>query len=71
MKPGITTLTPPAIAGYPATVHVGAVQILLSNQSNPAVIIVRAEPGDERVRINTRGASDMHNQIDFHVEDEH
>lgn len=79
MKPGTTTITPPTLAGFPPTIHVGdndravrvsfgAIQIFLSNQSHANVIIVRAEPGDEQVRIDTRGATDICNQIEFHVE---
>lgn len=79
MKPGRTTIQPAPDPRFPPTVHVGgddravrvsfgAIQIFLSNQSNASVIIVRAETGDERVRIDTRGATDIRNQIEFHVE---
>jgi len=79
VKPGRTTIEPAIDKRFPPKVHVGgddravrvtfgAIQIFLSNQGNANVIIVRAEPGDERVRIETRGATDIRNQIEFHVE---
>lgn len=81
MKPGATTITPATIPGFPPTVNVGdndravrvqfgALTIYLSNMSDPAVVIVRAEGHDARgkaVPVETRGTADVRGQIECRV----
>lgn len=81
MKPGATTITPASIPGFPPTVTVGdndravrvafgQITIYLSNLSDPAVVIVRAEGHDAHGKpapVETRGASDVRGQIEFRV----
>lgn len=82
MKPGTTTITPPTIAGFPATVHVGsneravrvsfgAITIYLSNRGDPGTVIVRAEAHDTHGRslpVQSRGTTDVRNQVEYTVE---
>ena len=76
MKPGKTTIKS-ADAGFPPIVEVGdddraiwvsfgSVKFYLSNLSNPSVVIVRSQGGND-VRIESFGVSDVQNQFEFHV----
>lgn len=81
MKPGATVLTPAAVPGFPAVVDVGdndravrvkfgAITIYLSNMSDPAVVIVRAEGHDTHGRaapVESRAATDVQNQIEYRL----
>lgn len=81
MKPGATTITPASVPGFPPTVNVGdndravrvafgQITIYLSNLSDPAVVIVRAEGHDANgnaAPVETRGASDVRGQVEYRV----
>lgn len=81
MKQGTTTITPPAIPGFPPTINVGnddravrvsfgTLTIYLSNRSDPTTVIVRAEAHDQHGRsipVESRGATDIRNQVEFRI----